>query len=420
MLTVVALTMLTSASSGQTQAEANVIDRVPDYVAPRGSGGGDEPQSTVRHHDGWLRIDGSGGQDGYFERPGLHMSFKRAPDGGRYDSLMINQGSGVDLWQPERKKTEKRVTYLAETCAIWDLVSSPRVTGSKHVFDRDCVTSDGIIVAHGRAAEDGGILEPPEWRLTSLTRTAVAEKDVSPPADLFDWRNYAGFAAPMSAPGTGFEVDFVTKMEGGIAPAGDGVRYTKRHFPWVRTDTRFKNGDWTVKIENLQNHAQLWFYTEKNGSYAHLSISEPRTWMRDRGSDAGQERLIVKSGTLLGEACKITSDLSGERQWTEWRTADGIELKYEAEGGRWANPEEWTAVDLQRRPVDLSEVMPPEEIFDRARWGLSRQEPAAFNPLTPYARGWCAEDVAKRMFGASAGRGQYDRRRSRLRGDERI
>jgi len=75
---------------------------------------------------------------------------------------------------------------------------------------------------------------------------------------------------------------------------------------------------------------------------------------------------------LLGEECKITTDMRSERIRTEWRTADGIVLKEEEIGSRAPNPEDWTVVELQRRPVELSEVMPPADIFERARWGLSR------------------------------------------------
>ncbi len=82
--------------------------------------------------------------------------------------------------------------------------------------------------------------------------------------------------------------------------------------------------------------------------------------------------VVVERGMLFGEWCRITTDMRSERIRTEWRTADGIVLKEEASGGRVANPEDWTVVELQRRPVELSEVMPPAEIFERARWGLSR------------------------------------------------
>jgi hypothetical protein len=95
-------------------------------------------------------------------------------------------------------------------------------------------------------------------------------------------------------------------------------------------------------------------------------------YRRDAGSDAEQKDVIVKHGTLLGQECKITTDMRSERIRTEWRTADGIVLKEEEAGGRAYNPEDWTVVELQRRPVELSEVMPPADIFDRARWGLSR------------------------------------------------
>jgi hypothetical protein len=167
-------------------------------------------------------------------------------------------------------------------------------------------------------------------------------------------------------------------MDGGIrlSAHGDGVRYRKRHFPWLSTDTKFANGARIIQIVNERNHAALRFRAEAQGAFESLSISGPQIWTKDprsdAGSDAEQKGVIVKYGTLLGQECKITTDMRSERTRTEWRTADGIILKEEEDGGRAPNPEEWTVVELQRRPVELSEVMPPAEIFERARWGLSR------------------------------------------------
>ena len=119
-----------------------------------------------------------------------------------------------------------------------------------------------------------------------------------------------------------------------------------------------------------------WRAKHAQGTFESLLIREPHIWTQDSwsaaGSDAEQKGVIVKLGTLLGEECKITTDMRMERIRTEWRTADGIVLKEEEIGGRAPNPEDWTVVELQRRPVELSEVMPPADIFERARWGLSR------------------------------------------------
>ena len=240
---------------------------------------------------------------------------------------------------------------------------------------RDCITHDGIQMAHGWAAEDGGIREPPQWRLTSLTRTAVPEEEMLPPAELFDWRNFTAFAAPTPSLGAATEPDFVAKMDGNYY-YGAGVRYRKRHFPWLSTDTKFANGARIIKIVNERNHAALHFYAKEQGAFESLSVSGPQILSQGSWSAAGsvaeQKDVIVKFGTLLGEECKITTDMRMERIRTEWRTADGIVLKEEEIGGRAPNPEDWTVVELQRRPVELSEVMPPADIFERARWGLSR------------------------------------------------
>lgn len=360
----------TSAPAQQAQEDGHVVNNVPDYVATREHSGPPARYENLRHHGGWLRADGHGKRSSHFEGQGRQVWFTRAPDGGRYDSFDIRQEVVTDWTRPESVKTGKLATYLGETCTIWDLVSP--ADPPKSMFLRDCITYDGIRMARGWAAEDGGIREPPQWRLTSLTRTAVPEEETLPPAELFDWRNFTGFAAPTPALEAETEPDFAAKMDGRNSYYGDGVRYRKRHFPWLRTDTKFANGAWIVEIVNERNHAGLRFRAAAQGAFESLSISEPRIRSRDAGSDVEQKGVIVKRGTLLGQECKITTDMRSERIRTEWRTADGIVMKEEEMGGRAPNPEDWTVVDLQRRPVELSEVMPPADIFVRARWGLSR------------------------------------------------
>ena len=361
------------AQPGKSQEEGHAVNNVPDYVATREHSGPPTVYENLRHHGGWLRVDGQ--RSSSFEGPGRQVGFTRALDGHRYDSLDIRQEIVPSWTRPESVKTGKLETYLGETCTIFDLVSPADPIGRRGMFLRDCITHDGIQIAHGWAAEDGGIMQPPQWRLTSLTRTAVPEEETSPPAELFDWRNFTAFAAPTPSSEAAAEPDFVAKMDGRYA-SGAGVRYRKRHFPWLRTDTKFANGAWIIEIVNERNHAALRFDATAGGAFESLSIRGPQILTRDpgsaAGSDAEQKGVIVKLGTLLGQECKITTDMRSERIRTEWRTADGIVLKEEEAGGRAYNPEDWTVVELQRRPVELSEVMPPADIFERARWGLSR------------------------------------------------
>jgi hypothetical protein len=176
------MTASLAASSGQAQEEGHVVNNVPDYVATREYSGPPTRQVNLRHHSGWLRVDGE--RSSYFEGPGRHVWFTRALDGDRYDSFSIRQEVGTDSTRLESVKTEKLETYLGETCTIWDLVDPADPIGRRSVSFRDCITHDGIQIAHGWAAEDGEIREPPEWRLTSLTRTAVPEEEMSPPAEL--------------------------------------------------------------------------------------------------------------------------------------------------------------------------------------------------------------------------------------------
>lgn len=369
---ILAMTASLASSSGQAQEEGHVVNNVPDYVATREYSGPPTRQVTLRHHGAWLRVDRHGERSTYFEGPGRDVWFTRALDGDRYDSFGITQEVGTDSPRPESVKTEKPETYLGETCTIWDLVGPADPIGRRSVSFRDCITHDGIQIAHGWAAEDGEIREPPEWRLTSLTRTAVPEEEASPPAELFDWRNFTGFAAPTPSLEAETEPDFIAKMDGRNSHYGVGVRYRKRHFPWLRTDTKFANGVWIIEIINERSHAALRFRASAQGAFESLSINEPQIWPQDSRSDAEQKDVIVQLGTLLGQECKITTDMRSERIRTEWRTADGIVLKEEEVGGRAPYPEDWTVVELQRRPVELSDVMPPAGIFERARWGLSR------------------------------------------------
>jgi hypothetical protein len=235
---ILAMTASLAASSGQAQEERHVVNNVPDYVATREYSGPPTGYENLRHHGGWLRVDGHGERSSYFEGPGRQVWFTRALDGERYDSFGIRQEVVADWTRPESVKTGKLETYLGETCTIWDLVSPADPIGGRSMSLRECITHDGIRMAHGWAAEDGGIREPPQWRLTSLTRTAVPEEEMLPPAELFDWRNFTGFAAPTPSLEAETKPDFVAIMDGHYS-YGAGVRYRKRHFPWLRTDTKF-------------------------------------------------------------------------------------------------------------------------------------------------------------------------------------
>jgi hypothetical protein len=363
---ILAMTAFLTVSSGQAQDEGHVVNNLPDYLATREYSGPPTRQETLRHHNGWFRVDDHGERSSYFGGAGSNVWFTRALDGDRYDSLRISQSVGTDSTRLERVRTEKRQTYLGETCTIWDHVGPADPNGQRSVSFRDCITHDGIQMAYGSAAEDGGIREPPLWRLTHLTRTPVPEEETLPPG-LFDWRNFTGFAAPTPSLEAETEPDFVARMDGGDSHYGAGVRYRKRHFPWLRTETKFASGLWIIEIANERSRAALSFRTTAQGAFESLWIGEYQKWPEHL-----QRNVTVELGTLLGQECKITTDRTSDRIRTEWRTADGIILKEEEDGGRSPNPEGWTVVELHRRPVELSEVMPPADIFERARWGLSR------------------------------------------------
>ena len=103
------------------------------------------------------------------------------------------------------------------------------------------------------------------------------------------------------------ELDFVAKMDGGIriSSHGDGVRYRKRHFLWLSTDTKFANGARIIQIVNQRNDATLRFDAGAQGAFKSLSISRPQVGPEGSWSAAGnvaeQKNVIVKYGTLLGQ-----------------------------------------------------------------------------------------------------------------------
>jgi hypothetical protein len=212
-------------SSGQAQEKGRAVNNVPDYVATREYSGPPTRQVNLRHHGGWLRVDRYGERSSYFEGPGRYVSFTRAPDGNRYDSLEISQAVGTESTRQESVKAEKLQTYLGETCTIWNRLGPADAIGRRSESFRDCITHDGIQIAQGWAAEDGEIREPPDWRLTRLTRTPVPEEETSPPADLFVWSNFTGFATPTPSLEAKTEPDFVAKMNGSLSSSGAGVRY---------------------------------------------------------------------------------------------------------------------------------------------------------------------------------------------------
>jgi hypothetical protein len=162
-------------------------------------------------------------------------------------------------------------------------------------------------------------------------------------------------------------------IEGHLRALNATTRVFRRHHPWTWHEDRLAGGG---RIVSIQNHAQkfhLRFESDAAGAFKRLFLGKPQSsgaseWLESRFPPRPFEPR--RQETVLSEDCTWFDTTPGmmDASLAQCRTADGVALKEQ----RWARGWNQTlmAVRLQRRPVDLTEVMPPPELLKPETWGL--------------------------------------------------
>jgi hypothetical protein len=258
-------------------------------------------------------------------------------------------------------KTDEAAEQLDEPCAVWH---DYYFGNGERKFDptRVLVSHDGIEL---RRDYRHGTTE----QLTALTRGAVSPDEVTPPADLLDWRTWPAFVAAAPPRPAGSPPDFVARGQNPYLGSEDTLRVTRRRrYPWTYCDAVCHGRRRTLDIENdYGDGGGLLFETSWKGEFERLIARVARASKLNLREQNCRE--TGKAKTILGETCRYI-ELEEFAVGGRWITVDGIPLETdeEARSGRFS----WRAIELERRSPEFSEVMPPAEILDPAKWGLTR------------------------------------------------
>lgn len=333
---------------------------VVDYVATFRSDEKIPDQRTVHHHGAWTKVEQQQGDDRTttYSNAALPLTITVDPADEEYPRLTIVTGRLAHenlglVDHPSRSK--ERDIVLGEPCEIWELED----------YRRSCVTADGIELWK-RLPIPGD----PGTKAVALERRAVAESDVLPPPDIFDWKTWAGPALD-SASGT--DADAMVTLEASSENASQrAIRtVTRRHHEWSYYERFEGEVRRTILINNKETGLALRFDTYPDGKSARLWI------VKLRKDASGRQPIPVaplksRAGeTILGEVCTwftVKSEPKDTRQ-TECNTTDGLTLKkvLEERGGATTS---YVATRIERTPLSLADVSPPPSIFDQGNWGI--------------------------------------------------
>lgn len=318
---------------------------VPDYVATFISAKAIPEHRIVHHHGAWTRVELTQGDDHttIYHNAALPLLITMNPASSEYPRLSIEAARPMLGLHEHPSKLRQHDTVLGEPCDVWEVGD----------FLRSCVTADGIEL--WKAPDD----PKAATKAVALERRAVAESDVLPPAEIFNWTTWSG---PASDSASGTKADATVTMEAtGENPAQWITRDIKRrHHHWsysesfageVRRRLLINNKTTGVALRVDTNpagkHVRLWAWKMREGSTGRQPI--PLVPLRSRPKE-----------TVLGEACSWFTVQSGPEymRHTECNTKDGLTLKEVIEEhGKMTLA--LTATRIDRTPLSLADMTPP-------------------------------------------------------------
>ena len=360
---------VSAVASAKAQLPFAPISPRPDYVVTMA----ERPfafdvERRVTNHGDWTRVDRIG--NGY---RWLHYYFANGTvavsDGGSASSRFFSRG-GADLSRRNRRprSTGEQQTHLGETCTVWEVsrFGAPRGPGP---FDLSCVTDDGIELWQ-RSIYDGRIFS--FANSTRVERRPVTVDEVKPPRTLLtlDWWDRI---APTEASAiSGYEI--VLELSSQSVSAGNSIRTTRQRGPWQSMEETVSGVRRRLEIAHNSDWMSFEHVWGESGAPERLTITQPASATEDTATSRTMWIEMERSETILGETCRwfylMTNGVSGRSRCL---TNDRVVLKDRRE---WRTIEErdvvqeWIAVRITRRPVNLDEIKPPAELLDPRVWGI--------------------------------------------------
>lgn len=375
-------TTATTAHAGQVPffPDANVPDYTAKMVVRETYGDGKDNWRTVKHHNGWTHVEETKGDEthiwyGHFFQNIILSTGKKEGEESKRFSIRQAEPSRDYLGIKEVKETNDVETIGGEQCRWLEIVRGPPQEAARPIW-LTCLTGDGIEVATKVLFSKGEVMT--EARLTEIKRGPVPEADVQPPRRLFDagtWleplRDYPD--RPSNA------VDFEAKL---VATASDNPMVDRtsevrllRHYPWWFRRRDGKDGSIQITVWNeLENQGIS--YASSKGERRVVAAHSPKDPKRPHQGfheSTGMEKL-GEQAEYLGEKCTWYDLMpnmadAGQKQCI---TSDGIPLKDNHWSG-WGAVESFDTVEVTRRAVDMTEMLPPKEYLDASAWGFAPQ-----------------------------------------------
>jgi hypothetical protein len=328
-------------------------------------------QRSVTHHGDWTRVDRIG--DGYRFVNYYFVNGAVAVDDRPSVSSAFFSRDGVDLSYRNRapRNTGERQTYLGETCTVWE-VSRSGNPGGAGPFDLSCVTDDGIELWQ-RSIYDGNVIASAV--ATRVERRPVTVDEVKPPRTLLtlDWWDQD---AATSAASAILSAETMMELSAQFTDAGKSTRTTRQRGQWQSMEETVSGVRRKLEIAHDSGRMGFEYVWDETGVPKRLTITRPSSAPEDAATTTSvMWNETNRSETILGETCRWFYLVTfGDVSRSRCLTADRVVLKDHWRWRAWeARPEvvqEWTAVRLTRRPVNLDEIKPPAELLDPRMWGI--------------------------------------------------
>jgi hypothetical protein len=367
-LSILILVAIAQADRALAEAPPAALPSGPatEYVARFSERLGRETR-IVYHRDGKTRIDAVrelGVESTYRDR--RHGTggtiFRTNGAGARYHMLQIRSGGEPGYSVSEAARTGQSERVLGEQCDTWSTeTTSPHLQHA--ISTESCLTRDGIELSYRLLGSTGSVITSSQ--ATAVERRSVDPAEVEIPREVFElgyWIGEASKATDDQRPAD-FETTFVWPTIKRFRPH-EKVRITRRHFPWWFEQTTSGNEHGHV-VHNLAAEVLFRFDEKNNGAYKHLLIARDAKPM-----SIDHAASLNRSEFVLGESCEWFDMHPGgmDGGLEQCRTQDGIVLKERVVV--FHSGEAIAARMFQRRPIDISKVMPPPEILTSAYWGL--------------------------------------------------
>jgi hypothetical protein len=351
------------------------ISPQPDYVVTMVESlyGKEVAKRSVTHHGDWTRVDRIDGTYrfvAYYSVNGVVSVHDQ-----RSVSSTSFRSGGIDLsyrdYRP--RNTGERQAHLGETCTVWE-VSRPSegVPSDSGSFHLSCVTDYGIELWQ-RSLYGSKVITSAE--ATRVERRTVTADEVKPSRSLLilDWW---GQDAPILGTSAMSGHETIMELSGQSPDAGISIRTTRQRGQWQSMEETVSGMRRKLEIVHDSGRMGFEYAWDEAGASKRLTITRPASTPEDAATArSAMWNETNRSETILGETCRwfylfTFVDVSRSRCLTN----DGVVLKdhwrWRAMEGRPEVVQEWTAVRITRRPVNLDEIKPSAELLDPHVWGI--------------------------------------------------